>query len=230
MSAEFPPDRTRLLSRREVVAGLAMASAAGLAAVRKPHIKLDYLGNHKLDQVIAPQIGRWKFVSTSGLVVPPKDQLALAIYSQTLTRVYADATSTIMLLVAYSASETGFLQVHRPEFCYTAAGFALSDFAPHEIRVDPTKSVRVNTLTANRDGGGEKLFYWTRIGNHIPLSWTEQKLVFAEDNLRELIPDAALIRVSTPLGQDGATMTQLDEFVREMIAATAPPLRRVLVP
>jgi EpsI family protein len=230
MSAEFPPDRTRLLSRREVVAGLAMGAAAITAAVRRPHIKLNYLGNHKLDDVIPSQIGGWKFISTSGLVVPPKDQLALAIYSQTLTRVYANATSTIMLLIAYSASETGFLQVHRPEFCYTAAGFALSDFEHHEVPLAPTKSFRVNTLTANRDGGGEKLLYWTRIGDHVPLSWTQQKLVFAEDNLRELIPDAALVRVSTPLGQDGANMAELDEFVRELVAATAAPLRRVLVP
>lgn len=207
-----------------------MISTAGLAVVRRPHIKLNYLGSHKLDQVVPPRIGRWKFVSTSGLVVPPKDQLALAIYSQTLTRVYTDGKTDIMLLIAYSASETGFLQVHRPEFCYTAAGFALSDFAPHEVRLDDAKSFRVNTLTANRDGGGEKLLYWTRIGNHIPLSWAQQKLVFAEDNLKELIPDAALIRVSTPLGYEGPGMAKLDEFVRELIQATAPPLRRVLVP
>lgn len=230
MSAEFPPDRTRVLSRREILTGLALGSAGLVAAVRKPHIRLNYLGAHNLDRIIPAQIGRWKFVSTSGLVVPPKDQLALAIYSQTLTRVYADATSTIMLLIAYSASETGFLQVHRPEFCYTAAGFELSDFARHDIRLDASQSFRVNTLTANRDGGGEKLLYWTRIGNHVPLSWAEQKLVFAEDNLRELIPDAALIRVSSPLGQDSAEISKLDEFVRELIAATAAPLRRVLVP
>jgi EpsI family protein len=228
MSAEFPPDRTRALSRREVVAGLAMLAAGGVAAARKPEKKLDFLGDHKLDQILPAQIGRWRFVSTSGLVVPPKDQLALAIYSQTITRVYSDGNSLIMLLMAYSARQTGFLQVHRPEFCYTAAGFALSDFARHDVPLGPAKSFRVNTLTAMRDGGGEKLLYWTRIGNHIPLSWTEQKLVFAEDNLRGLIPDAALIRVSTPISSEGA-LSNLDQFVRAMIEATAPPLRRVFV-
>jgi EpsI family protein len=230
MSAEFPPDRTRTLSRREVVAGLAMLAAGGVAAARKPDIKIDYLGNHKLDQILPAQIGRWKFVSTSGLVVPPKDQLALAIYSQTLTRVYTDGRSLIMLLVAYSASETGFLQVHRPEFCYTAAGFQLSDFAHHDVQMNREKSFRVNTLSAMREDGGEKLLYWTRIGNHIPLSWAEQKIVFAEDNLRRLIPDAALVRVSTPLPDEGGALANLDEFVREMVAATAPAFRRVLVP
>jgi EpsI family protein len=230
MSAEFPPDRTGTLSRREVVAGLAMLAAGGVAAARKPQTKVDYLGNHKLEQILPAQIGQWKFVSTSGLVVPPKDQLALAIYSQTVTRVYAAGNSTIMLLVAYSASQNGFLQVHRPEFCYTAAGFELSDFARHDVPLGGAKSLRVNTLTALREGGGggEKLLYWTRIGNHIPLSWAEQKLVFAEDNLRGLIPDAALIRVSAPVGEEGA-LSNLDQFVRAMIEATAPRLRRVFV-
>jgi EpsI family protein len=230
MSAEFPPDRSRTLSRREILAGLAMLGAAGIAAARKPDVKLNYLGNNKLDQILPPQIGGWKFVSTSGLVVPPKDQLALAIYSQTLTRVYTDGKSMIMLLVAYSASETGFLQVHRPEFCYKAAGFELSDFAHHDVHLGPEKSFRVNTLSATREDGGEKLLYWTRIGNHVPLSWAEQKLVFAEDNFRRLIPDAALIRVSTPLADGDAALGNLDRFVRAMLATIDPAFRRVLVP
>lgn len=229
MSAEFPPDRTRSLSRREVLAGTAMLAAAGVALARKPEIKLDYLGSKKLDEIVPAQIGRWKFVTTSGLVVPPKDQLALTIYSQLLTRVYYDGKTPIMLLIAYSAGETGFLQVHRPEFCYTAAGYSLSDFAPRDVQLSPDRSIRVNTLSATRDGAAEKLLYWTRIGNHIPLSWSEQKLVFAEDNLRRLIPDAALIRVSTPLANDAAALANVGEFVREMVATVAPSLRRVLV-
>ncbi|MGN6057576.1 MAG: exosortase-associated protein EpsI, V-type [Sphingomicrobium sp.] len=229
MSAEFPPDRTRLLSRREIVAGLAMLSEAGIAAARKPDIKLNYLGDHKLEKILPTTIGRWKFVTTSGLVVPPADQQLLTLYSQLLTRVYYDGSTQIMLLIAYSASETGFIQVHRPEFCYTAAGFTLSDFAPHDVQVSPERSIRVNTMTAMRDGGGEKLLYWVRIGEHIPLSWAEQKIVFAEDNLRRLIPDAALIRVSTPIGDEAKSMANIDNFVRAMLEAIAPPLRRVLI-
>jgi EpsI family protein len=229
MSAEFPPDRRPTLSRREVVLGLTMMGAAGLVAARKPNIKLDYLGPHKLDEVLPSRIGRWNFVSSSGLIVPPPDQLALAIYSQLLTRIYYDGKRAIMLLIAYSASQTGFLQVHRPEFCYTAAGFGLSDFRFLNVPLNPSKSIRVNTLTAMRDGGGEKLLYWTRIGNHIPTSWARQRLTVAEDNLQRLIPDAALIRISTPFDNDADSVAAIEEFAREMIAATAPQFRRVLI-
>ena len=159
-----------------------MVSAAVVAGARKPNIRMDYLGAHKLDDIVPARIGRWNFVSNSGLVVPPNDQLQLALYSQLLTRVYSDGTNAIMLLIAYSANETGFLQVHRPEFCYTAAGYQLSEFAPHLIRLDQSTAIPANSLTARRDGTSEKMLYWTRIGTHIPQSWAQQKLTVAGDN------------------------------------------------
>jgi EpsI family protein len=229
MTATIPPDRLNRLSRREVVAGLAMMAAAGTAVARKPDIELNYLGKRKLDQVLPERVGRWKFVSTSGLIVPPEDQLALALYAQTVTRVYDDGSTPIMLLLAYSPRQNGFLQVHRPEFCYTAAGFALSDFATHEIKLSQQGSFRVNTLSATRDERGEKLMYWVRIGNHIPLSWAQQKLVFAEENLRKIIPDSILVRVSTPLGHESDNLAHMEEFVRTWMGETPEALRRVFV-
>src|SRR5438046_364068 len=182
MSVTFPLRQKGELSRRQVLAGLLMASAAVVAAARKTNGRLDYLGAHTLEDIVPKRIGRWQFVTTSGLVIPPNDQLALAIYSQLLTRVYSDGVNSVMLLIAYSASETGFLQVHRPEFCYTAAGYRLSDFAHHKIQFQDSRGFTTNSLTAERDASTEKLVYWTRIGNHIPLSWAQQKLAFAEDN------------------------------------------------
>jgi len=229
MSKDFPPPRSRLLTRREVVAGVAMLGAAGLAAARKPSIPINYLGSHKLDDVIPERIGRWDFVTNSGLVVAPEDQLALAVYSQLLTRVYYDGKVPIWLLIAYSADQTGFLQVHRPEFCYTAAGYQLSDFAPHTIGLGGSAAITTNSMTAIRDDRNEKLIYWTRIGNHVPLSWAQQKLTVAEDNLQRLIPDAALVRVSTIGVDEAAAMANMDQFVRAMLASLSPPLRRVFI-
>lgn len=229
MSAEFPPPRSRTLSRREVVAGLAMLGAAGVAAARKPSIPINYLGKHKLEDVIPTQIGPWRFVTTSGLVVPPSDQLALTVYSQLLTRAYYDGQVPIWLLIAYSADQTGFLQVHRPEFCYTAAGYQLSDFAPHEIQFGAGRAITTNSLTAVRDDSDEKLIYWTRIGNHIPSSWAQQKLTVAEDNLRRFIPDAALVRISTVGVDEASAMAAMDRFVRSMLASISPAMQRVFV-
>ncbi len=93
-----------------------------------PNKRVDLLGNQKLETVLPEKFGRWTYVSSSGLVVPPEDQMVRALYSQLVTRVYSDGDgSQIMLLVAQSASQTGILQIHRPEICYTAGGYALSD-------------------------------------------------------------------------------------------------------
>jgi len=229
MSANLVPYQTMSMSRRQVVAGLALLGAAAVAAMRRPDKALNSLGHHKLEDIIPERIGRWQFVTTSGLVVPPEDQLALAVYSQTLTRVYSDGKAPIWLLIAYSADQTGFLQVHRPEFCYSAAGYALSDFAPHRIEVDPSTVITTNSLTAVRDNSVEKLIYWTRIGHHIPRTWTQQKLTVAEDNLRGFVPDASLVRISTAGIDEPATMQILDEFTRALIASVARPLRPAFV-
>jgi EpsI family protein len=218
------------LSRREIVAGLTMLIAAGAAAARVPNIKIDYLGKYTLDDIVPKRIGPWEMVGSSGVVVPPKDQLQLTLYSEVLTRVYYDgANAPIMLLIAYSANQTGFLQVHRPEFCYTAAGYKLSDFFPHNIPLDASMAVPATVLNATRDGVVEKVMYWTRIGDQIPTSWARQKLAVAEDNLRRLIPDAALVRVSTLVASDEGALAAMDNFVRALIASVPRQLTRVLV-
>jgi EpsI family protein len=218
-----------LLSRREILAGALMASAAVVAAARKPNVKLDYLGDHKLEKVVPKRFGQWKFLTNSGLVIPPEDQLRTTLYSQLLTRVYSDGQSSVMLLMAYSANETGFLQVHRPEFCYTAAGYSLSEFARHHVPLQGSQGFTANSLTAQRDATTEKLVYWTRIGDHIPLSWAQQKLTFAEDNLKKLIPDAALVRVSTSGVDASEALRIIDGFVQAMIASIPPSFKRVFI-
>lgn len=229
MSAEFPIDRSRSMSRREVVAGLTMLAAAGVTAARRPDRRLDYLGDVKLEKLIPNRIGPWNFVTTSGLVVPPQDQLALTVYSDLLTRVYYDGNTPIWLLIAYSADQTGFLQVHRPEFCYTAAGYTLSDYELHRIHFGPETTISANSLTATRDDSNEKLVYWTRIGHHVPRTWTEQKLTVAEENLRGFIPDAALVRISTSGLNEAAALRTIDQFASAMIGSLPQSLRRVFV-
>ncbi len=140
-----------MLTRRKFALGVAFASVAGVAAARQPTKNVDYLGKNKLDKVLPEKLGKWTFVSTSGLVVPPEDQLARALYSQLLTRVYADETGEpIMLLVAQSATQTGILQIHRPEFCYTAGGYDLSPSAPHNVALQGA-TLPALSISATRD-------------------------------------------------------------------------------
>jgi EpsI family protein len=215
--------------RRKFLLGLLFCSAAGLAAWRQPDRHLDYLGREKLNQLVPTKIGKWEFVTSSGLVVPPNDQLVQALYSQLLTRVYANGEgSQIMLLIAQSGNQTGILQIHRPEICYTAGGYQISSVVPHPILVG-SKIVPAIAIDASAGGPTEHVVYWTRIGNRMPTSWRQQKLAVAEQNLRGIIPDAILVRVSMVSNDGNAARATIDEFVRELLRSAPADKRSVFI-
>ena len=219
-----------LRTRRELLVGSLFLTAAGVTAARMPDTPLDYLGNHKLEAIVPEVIGRWKFVSASGLVVPPDDQFALTLYSQQLTRVYWDGVGApIMLLIAAGNKQTGFLQVHRPEVCYSAGGFELGQIQPITVQVGGGREIVANKLLATREGQSEWLLYWTRVGSQIPASWAKQRLAIAVDNLHQIIPDAMLVRASTIMPDGNEAERVLGEFIQAMIASVSPSLRRAFV-
>jgi len=216
--------------RRKFLVGLLFCSAAGLAAWRRPRRHLDYLGSEKLEDLVPKTIGPWTFVSASGLVVPPDDKLSKALYSEVLTRVYSDGEdASIMLLLAQSGGQTGFLQVHRPEICYTAGGYHISSVTPHVIRAGQTFIPAMSIDAAAGGGAPEHIVYWTRIGNRMPTNWREQKLAVAEQNLEGIIPDAILVRVSSVNTDGAAARATIDAFVRELLAAIPANRRAVFV-
>ena len=216
------------IDRRKVLLGLLFCSAAGVAAWRKPDRRLDYLGKEKLEHLVPKSIGRWNFVAASGLVVPPDDQLSKALYSQMLTRVYWDGENPVMLLVAQSGSQTGFLQIHRPETCYTAGGYQITPVSPHPIQIG-SKILPANSMEASAGGPTEHVIYWTRIGNELPKSWKQQRLAVAKQNLEGIIPDAILVRVSA-VDQDGdAARARIDNFIRAMLDSIPASRRSVFV-
>lgn len=215
--------------RRKFLLGLLFCSAAGVAAWRQPHIRLDYLGAQKLDDIVPKTIGSWNFVAASGLVIPPEDELEKTLYSNVLTRVYSDGQSTpIMLLVAQNGSQTGFLQIHRPEFCYTAGGYRISLVSPHPINLG-SHVLTASRMDATAGGPTEHVIYWTRIGNTVPTSWAQQKLVVARQNLEGIIPDAILIRISTVNDDADAAMAAIDRFIRAMLQSIPPSKRSIFI-
>jgi EpsI family protein len=229
MKSEFDSFAGPNADRRKFLLGLLFCSAAGVAAWRQPYKRLDYLGKTKLEELVPKKIGAWNFVAASGLVVPPNDQLAQAVYSQLLTRVYWDGENApIMLLLAQSGNQTGFLQIHRPETCYTASGYAISAVMPHPVQLG-SKVLTANAMDATAGGPTEHVIYWTRVGDRTPASWKDQKLAVAEQNLRGLIPDAILVRISTINNDGEAARASIDNFIRALIGSVPVNMRPVFV-
>ena len=121
------------------------------------------------------------------------------------------------LLIAQSAGQSGILQIHRPEFCYPAGGFELSPIVPVSLPVGQ-RTIQVNKLTATLPGRPEQIIYWTRVGRQMPMSWAEQRMAVAADNLRGYIPDAVLTRISTVDANREAAFIRLAAFAEAMLA------------
>ena len=218
-----------VMDRRKLLLGLLFCSAAGVAVWRTPRKHIDLLGRQKLDDLVPKNIASWKFVAASGLVIPPEDQLSRLLYSQLLTRVYSDGVNPpVMLLIAQSGSQTGVLQVHRPETCYTAGGFTITRLAPHRIPLG-SAVLQANLMDATAEGTTEHVLYWTRVGDRVPASWREQKIAVAEQNLRGLVPDAILVRISTVTNDPSAASATLDAFARALIGSIPPQRRSVFI-
>lgn len=217
-----------LLDRRRMLIGLALAAGAGTSLLRKPSEPIDLVGDRKLEELVPKKIGSWRFLTSSGLVVPTEDLLSAALYSQLLTRVYENGTDPpIMLLIAQGAGQSGLLQIHRPEFCYPAGGFALSPITPVSLPIGDRR-FDANELTASQPGRVEQIIYWTRVGEHMPRSWAQQRLAVAVDNLRGYIPDATLTRISTIDVDREAAAVRLSAFAGAMLAEMKTS-RRILV-
>ncbi|MGN6590790.1 MAG: exosortase-associated protein EpsI, V-type [Sphingomicrobium sp.] len=217
------------VDRRKFLLGGVFAATAAFAQWRLPRHDLDRLGRQKLEDLVPKEIGDWKAVSNSGVVVPPNDPLLNGIYSQELTRVYADGKNPpIMLLMAQNGTQTGFLQVHRPDFCYRASGYQISAVSPHPINIG-SAIVPASLMDATAGGPTEHVVFWTRVGDRIPQSWTQQKLVVAEQNLRGIIPDAILIRVSMINEDSSSALAGIDDFVRNMLASIPQDRRSVFI-
>jgi EpsI family protein len=217
------------LDRRGFVMGAAMAGAAAFAAVRMPQVVAKPIAKDKFAALFPAKIGKWAYQSAGDLILPPSDALSDRLYDDLVTRTYADAEGGIVqLLVAYNNRQDGILQLHRPETCYPAGGFKISQTQETEVPVASSLQLPCMYFTASGDSRDETVMYWSRVGAEFPRRWSEQRLAVARANLDKVIPDGLLARLST-VGEDvELNLPIMREFVVAMAAAAPPQLRRLL--
>ena len=169
--------------------GLTFAAAAGFAFWRKPRVKRDYLG-FELEDLFQRQSATGISSPQVGWLCRPTIPLKVDLRTN-FDAVYSDGVHLpVMLLLAQNGGQTGFLQIHRPETCYTAGGYQISPITPHAIAFG-SKTINANRMDASAGGPTEHVIYWTRVGNRIPNSWEKQKLAVFEQNLEGVVPDGS---------------------------------------
>lgn len=211
------PPASAALNRRNLLIGGALVATAAISHARKPVPIAPLLGKTKLETLIPNKIGPWNYETSSGLVLPPSDQLTESLYDQLITRVYTAADGTgVMMLIAYSGRQDGMLQVHRPEICYPASGYALDRIEDHAIRIDPGFALPTRFIVANSRARTEQLVYWTRIGPSFPTTWIGQREAVVKENLKGFIPDGVLVRISTIMQDDAGALALLERFTVDL--------------
>src|SRR3954469_17031488 len=139
-----------------ILASVAIVGAAILAQILTPReLMARTSASLDLQKVIPNSFGTWTLVPSVSPVTPAEpegyvqpDRFSAKIYSQEVARGYSDGHGNIvMLLVAYGPVQNYRLKSHRPEICYTANGFAISDKTDTLINyregAQPIRSVRL---------------------------------------------------------------------------------------
>jgi EpsI family protein len=220
-----------MMNRRALFAGVACIGAALLARQLKPHHYVSLLQSAKLDELIPRSFGAWTSEDVGDpLALNGPGTLSSKLYNQLVTRAYTDGAGghQVLMLLAHGERQSDELQLHRPEVCYPAFGYALLRNEPMQLRLADDVTVPARRLIAKSSSHEESVVYWSRLGEFFPIDASEQRADRFKNAVAGLIPDGILCRFST--GDESAKgWTGLEEFVHDLITATKPAGRRVLV-
>jgi EpsI family protein len=221
-----------------ILASIAILATAVFAAVLTPReLMANASSSLDLGRTIPKKFGQWTYTPNVGLVTPSEPDefvdgngTAAKLYSQELGRGYVDAEGhIIMLVIAYGPVQNYRLKSHRPEVCYTAAGFRVSDksFADVFYR-DGVAPVQVERLITQRETRFEPVTYWRRVGNDISNGIFENQITRLKYGLRGIVPDGALVRVSI-VGLPAEQSFKLqDQFIHDLLGAVDPKTLKFL--
>lgn len=209
-----------------VLACIAILSAAAAAEALKPRKRLTPPNEALiLEEVVPLQFGRWTQTPDVRIIEPPgSDTLSREIYNQEVVRGYTDPDgNTVMLLVAYGASQSDRLQLHRPEICYAAQGFRVGKPTEGSLTYAESRPpLRFRRMVTQREARLEPVTYWMRIGYDISTDNFDRQLLKVRYGLKGLIPDGALIRVSSVGLSPEASMKLQDRFIQEFLLVLPP--------
>ena len=202
--------------------GVAMAATSVLSVALTPSPKvMQAQAAFSLEAMIPARFGAWRIDPHIVPLTPNPEQQGVLdkIYDQTLSRTYVDASGRrVMLSIAYGGNQSKALQLHLPEVCYVAQGFALLRDGSDRLRTR-YGVLPVQRLVARLQERNEPITYWITIGEHATRSGIAQKLRRLAYGLSGEIPDGMLVRVSSIANDEPAAWRLQDRFIAELLAA-----------
>ena len=217
------------LSRRSLLLGGLTAATAAAAVGLDLRARTQQPVHAPLAEQFPDRLGTWVALEQEGIVRPPEAGTK-ARYDQEVSRVFAAPDEpSVMLLIAYGSTQSDTLQVHRPEFCYPAAGFRISDTRPMAQPVSSAFNVPATFFTAVRGERVEQVLYWVRLGDYFPDSWLQQHLARLKNSARGLVSDGILVRASVIDDDAERSRVLLSRFLQNLTLQSTPVGRLALL-
>ncbi len=221
-----------MIQRRDLIIGGACLLSAAAAEAARPRRRVSLLAGGSLADMVPAKFGVWVSEDVGDpLAINGPDSLAAKLYSQLVTRVYTDPAtgSQVMMLLAYGSRQTDDLQLHRPEICYPAFGYALKRNEQISLPVAAQVRLPARRMIAQSDERREAIIYWTRMGEMLPASGTEQREARLRIAMQGVVPDGVLCRFSALVDDPEHAWRLIEGFVPILLAAVAAKDRPVLI-
>lgn len=225
-----------MMDRRDVLFGLGCVAAAGGAAWLRPNDYQRLMPTETLAKSIPEAFGRWSIDRSIGVVLPPSEgSLADRLYDEILARAYlqpaAAESGSVMCLITYGSRQSDALQLHRPEVCYPAVGFQVTDYQKRMLKFRPGAELPIVQMSARLGQRVEDVLYWTRVGEDFPQDAADQRAKRLWASLAGKVGDGVLVRMSKVRAQPDAApgFEDLNQFAREMLQSLRPDIQRGLV-
>ena len=220
-----------MINRRDLIVGGACLAAAAGAKTLKPDTHVALLGDRKLEDNIPKAFGQWKTHESEGVIAPESENsLAARLYNQTVSRAYVSPDGLpVMLLIAYGNTQSDTLQLHRPEVCYPAFGFDVRDSRATSFPIGRAEAIPGRQLVAMSPGREERISYWTRIGEYLPVDNDEQRRMRFRTALAGIIPDGVLVRISNLMPDDASGFALNRQFIADFIQSVPVAVRPALI-
>lgn len=165
---------------------------------------------------------RWtKLQNNVAEIVDPSRQAVLKyLYTETLSASYRNANDVlVMLSIAYGKDQSDGHDVHKPDLCYPAQGFAIIEQNDMVLALDTHRSITVKYMKTQNRSRIEPLIYWTTSGNYLYSNKLQKKLIDINYTKKRLIPDGMVLRVSTIEADSQLAIESITDFVKDWYAA-----------
>jgi EpsI family protein len=221
-----------MIPRRELLIGAACAVSVAVGNGLRPHRSVTLMHGTKLADIVPTTFGNWVSQDIGDpLAINGPGTLSAQIYNELVGRSYINSKTQgeVAVLLAYGSRQSDDLQLHRPEICYPAFGFALTRNEPVDVPLGVGVGIPARRLIAKADDHKENIVYWTRLGEKLPQDGGGQRKARFEIAMQGIIPDGVLCRFSTPGEYPDLQWGEIYGFVGDLLKAMPPENRKMLI-